>query len=194
MPRAGLDSQAVVAAAAELADEDGLEAVTLARLADRLGVRSPSLYAHVDGLGDLRSRLAARAARNLSQALAVAAAGKSRHHALRAVAQTYRSFARDHPGTYAAMQRAPDDEAGELAAAGRELVGVIVAVLQGYDIAGEEAVHAVRVMRSSLHGFVSLEREQGFRIPLAVQESFERLIEVLDRGLAGGVFGPAAPD
>lgn len=194
MPRAGLDSRAVVAAAAELADQEGLEAVTLARLADRLGVRSPSLYVHVDGLADLRSRLAARGARNLSQALAIAAAGKSRHDALRAVAQTYRSFARDHPGTYAAMQRAPDDEAGELAAAGRELVGVIVAVLQGYGIAGDEAIHAVRVVRAALHGFVSLEREQGFRIPLAARESYERLIEVLDRGLAGGVFGPAASD
>ena len=52
----------------------------------------------------------------------------------------------------------------------------------------EEAIHAVRVVRAALHGFVSLEREQGFRIPLSLQDSFERLIEVLDRGLAGGVF------
>jgi AcrR family transcriptional regulator len=192
MPRAGLHSDTVVAAAAELADDEGLEAVTLARLADRLGVRSPSLYAHVGGIADLRWRLAARGARNLAEALAVAAAGKARLDALQAVSHTYRSFARGHPGTYAAMQRAPDDDSGEMAAAGGELVGVIVAVLQGYDIAGEEAIHAVRVVRAALHGFVSLEREQGFRIPLAVQESYERLIDVLDRGLAGGVFGPAA--
>jgi AcrR family transcriptional regulator len=192
MPRAGLHSETVVAAAAELADTEGLEAVTLARLAERLGVRSPSLYVHVNGLGDLRRRLAARGARSLAEGLAVAAAGKARGDALHAVAETYRSFARDLPGTYAAMQRAPDEDAGEIAAAGREVIGVIVAVLQGYDIAGDEAIHAVRVVRAALHGFVSLEREQGFRIPLAVQESYERLIDVLDRGLAGGVFGPAA--
>src|SRR5262249_53912537 len=58
MPRAGLDSESVVAAAAAMADEDGLEAVTLTRLAGRLGVRTPSLYAHVRGLDDLRGRLA----------------------------------------------------------------------------------------------------------------------------------------
>jgi AcrR family transcriptional regulator len=184
MPRAGLDSEAVVVAAAELADAQGLEAVTLARLAESLGVRSPSLYVHVDGLGDLRRRLGARGARELSEALAVAAAGKARLAALRAVAETYRAFAHEHPGTYAAMQRAPDDDDdGELADAGREVIGVIVAVLEGYEIAGEEAIHAVRVVRASLHGFVSLEREQGFGMPLAVSDSFERLIEVLDRGI-----------
>jgi AcrR family transcriptional regulator len=183
MPRVGLDSEAVVVAAAELADAQGLEAMTLARLAERLGVRSPSLYVHVDGLGDLRRRLGARGARELSEALAGAAAGKARLAALRAVAETYRAFAHEHPGTYAAMQRAPDDDAGELADAGRELVGVFVAVLEGYEIAGEEAIHAVRVVRAALHGFVSLEREQGFGMPLAVSDSFDRLIEVLDRGI-----------
>ena len=65
MPRAGLDSDAVVAAAAALADAEGLERLTLARLAQQLGVRSPSLYAHVDGLEDLRTRLAIRGARQL---------------------------------------------------------------------------------------------------------------------------------
>ncbi|MGI8712393.1 MAG: TetR family transcriptional regulator, partial [Solirubrobacteraceae bacterium] len=56
MPRAGLDAEAVVTAAARLADAEGLECLTLARLAQRLGVRSPSLYAHVDGLEELRAR------------------------------------------------------------------------------------------------------------------------------------------
>ena len=56
MPRAGLDAEAVVAAAAALADEDGLAELTLARLAAALGIRTPSLYAHVDSLGDLRAR------------------------------------------------------------------------------------------------------------------------------------------
>ena len=63
MPRAGLNSAAVVEAAARLADSEGLAAVTLAHLAEQLGVRPPSLYAHVASLEDLRRRLAARGAR-----------------------------------------------------------------------------------------------------------------------------------
>nr|MDT0664287.1 TetR family transcriptional regulator [Micromonospora sp. DSM 115978] len=54
MPRAGLSRDRVVAEAAALADTAGLDAVTLSTLADRLGVRVPSLYKHVDSLDDLR--------------------------------------------------------------------------------------------------------------------------------------------
>ena len=195
MPRVGLDSEAVVIAAAQLADAEGLEALTLARLAGRLGVRSPSLYAHVGGLEDLRRRVAARGARQLAEALAMAAAGKSRLGALRAMADTYRAYARAHPGTYATLQRAPVEDGGEFATAARHLVDVIVAVLEGYSIHGDQAIHAVRVVRAALHGFVVLERDEGFRIPLSVDESYERMVAVLDRGLAGGPFGgsPRAP-
>lgn len=188
MPRAGLDAEAVVGAAAQLADQLGLPAVTLARLAARLGIRAPSLYAHVDGLEDLRRRLGARGARELGTALRSAAVGKSRLTALRAVAQTYRAYAQAHPGTYAAMQRAPD-QPGDAAEAAREPVEVLLAVMDGYGFAGEEAIHAVRVVRAALHGFVALEQEGGFRIPVSLEQTFERLVATLDQGLAGRVFG-----
>lgn len=191
MPRAGLDSEAVVAAAAELADAQGLPELTLARLAERLGVRSPSLYAHVGGLDDLRARLAVRGARALSAALQAAAAGRARTDALHAVADAYRSYAHAHPGTYAAIQRAPEREPDpdpEFAEAAAELVEVLVAVLRGYALHDDDAIHAVRMMRAALHGFVSLEREGGFAMPIDVDESYRRLVNTLDQGL--GLFSP----
>jgi AcrR family transcriptional regulator len=183
MPRVGLDSEAVVTAAAKLADDEGLERLTLARLAAMLGIRTPSLYAHVDGLGDLRARLAARGARELAATLQVAAAGRSRGDALRAVAVAYRAYAHAHPGTYAATQVPSDRDDHQTAA--RELVALIVAVLSGYGLEGEDAIHAVRAVRSALHGFVDLEREGGFQMPVALAESYDRLIGMLDTGLSG---------
>jgi AcrR family transcriptional regulator len=182
MPRAGLDTEAVVVAAAALADADGLEHLTLARLASALGIRTPSLYAHVDGLADLRARLAARGARELAAALQLAAAGRSRRDALRAVAAAYRQYAHAHPGTYAAMQVPAD--APENQAAAEELVALLVAVLRGYGLEGEAAIHGVRAVRSALHGFVSLEREGGFQIAIALEDSYELLVGMLDAGLA----------
>jgi AcrR family transcriptional regulator len=185
MPRIGLDAEAVVSAAAELADADGLGQLTLARLADRLGVRAPSLYVHVDGLPDLRRRLAIRGARQLEACLASTAAGLAGEDALRAVAVTFRDYARAHPGTYAALQQptgaAPGNADGDAA---RALVDVVAAVLRGYGLQGDDAMHAVRVVRAALHGFVSLEADGGFGMPLDIDESFERLIAVLHRGLA----------
>jgi AcrR family transcriptional regulator len=185
MPRVGLDSEAVVGAAAELADAVGLEAVTLAALADRLGIRAPSLYAHLASLADLRRRLRARAARELTAAIAIAAAGRARRDALRAIAETYRGYADAHPGLYAALQRAPDDAAGEDVDAARELVELIVAVIGGYRLEGDDAIHGVRIVRAALHGFVSLEQLGGFAIDLSLDETFDRLVAVLDLALSG---------
>ena len=182
MPRAGLDAEAVVAAAAVLADAGGLDQLTLARLAAALGIRTPSLYAHIDGLDDLRVRLGARGAGELAGTIQLAAAGRARGDALRAVALAYREYAHTHPGTYAAMQIASRNE--EFQAAGAEVVGLIVAVLRGYGIEGEPAIHAVRTVRSALHGFVSLEREGGFGLPIDIDDSFDNLVTMLDAGLA----------
>jgi AcrR family transcriptional regulator len=184
MPRAGLDTAAVVAAAAELANADGLEAVTLARLAGRLGVRPPSLYAHIAGLEDLRRRLGARGAHELTAELQAAAAGRAGRDALTAVAGAYREYAKAHPGAYAALQRVPDSSDSEAVSAAARLVDVVLAVLRGYGLEADDAIHGARVIRAALHGFVALESGEGFGIPLSLDASYARLVAVLDRGLA----------
>jgi AcrR family transcriptional regulator len=184
MPRAGLTAQTVTDAAAELADAEGLDAVTLAALAARLGVRAPSLYAHVEGLEDLRARVAGRGAEQLAERLQAAVAGRSGAPALRSLAAAYRDYAREHPGAYAALQRVAGLNVRAVEAAERT-VGVVLAVLAGYRLEGDEALHATRAIRSALHGFVLLEAQGGFGLALDVDESFEELVAVLDRGLSG---------
>jgi AcrR family transcriptional regulator len=184
MPRVGLDTEAVVERAAMLADAEGLEAVTISRLAAALDVRSPSLYAHVSSLADLQRRLGARGAYGLAAELSRAAAGRAAGDALRAVAHAYRAYAREHPGSYAAAQRARElQESPDAANAARQATEVILAVLRGYEFQGDDAVHAARAIRVALHGFVSLEAEQGFAIDVSLDESFEWLLDTLDRGL-----------
>ena len=182
MPRSGLDADAVVAAAAELADAEGLEAVTLAEVAARLNVRAPSLYVHVGGgLEDLRRRVAGRGARELAAQVQAAAAGRAGEDALRAIADVYRAYARSHPGVYAAMQRVA--LVREEAAAG-VVVDVLAAVMRGYGLEGDDAVHAVRIVRAALHGFVLLETGDGFGMPLDLDVTFSRLVQTLHRGIA----------
>jgi AcrR family transcriptional regulator len=183
MPRAGLDTAAVVSAAARLADHDGLEQLTLARLAAELGVRAPSLYAHVDGLADLRERVRMLGVAELNDALSDAATGRAGREALHAVALRYRAYAHQRPGVYAAIQRAPDPGNDERDAGAARLVGILFAVLRGYGLEGDDAVHGARLLRSALHGFISLESVRGFALPLGLEESYERLIAMVDRGL-----------
>jgi AcrR family transcriptional regulator len=180
----GLSTAAVVDAAAALVDSQGFHSLTLARLAERLGVRVPSLYSHVDGLEDLRRRVGARGAGELAQALSRAAAGRAGSDALSSVAQAYRDYALTHPGCYAASQRSGElSSSEEGATASAAAVEVVLAVLRGYRLEGEDALHATRTIRAALHGFVLLEAADGFALDLGPDESFRRLIATLDRGL-----------
>jgi AcrR family transcriptional regulator len=183
VPRAGLSTEAVVDGAAALADAEGLQALTLAALAQRLGVRSPSLYAHVTGLSDLRERLATRGARQLAKELRAAATGRSGSQALHALAGAYRAYARLHPGSYAALQYGLTDGDARREEAAAEVVEIVLAVLRGHGLGGERALHAVRVLRSALHGFVSLEEGGGFALDLDANESFELLVATVEQGL-----------
>jgi AcrR family transcriptional regulator len=183
VPRQGLDRARVVGAAAALADAEGLEAVTLARVAAGVGVRPPSLYVHVAGLGALRREIALLGLRELAGAMRGAAVGRSRDDALVAVARAYRAYALAHPGRYAATVRAPDAADTELAAAAGEAVEVLAAVLRGWGLKGTDGIHAVRGIRAALHGFVEVERAGGFALATSVDESFERLVATLAAGL-----------
>jgi AcrR family transcriptional regulator len=170
----------VVAEAARLADEVGPGAVTLAAIAQRLGVALPSLYKHVRGLDAVLQKVAALATVELAAELSAAAAGRAGADALHAVAEAYRGYAIRHPGRYAVSVRAPDPADPEHVAAGERAVGVVFAVLRGYGLEGDAAVDATRALRSALHGFIALEQAGGFGLPREVDRSYHRLVTALD--------------
>jgi AcrR family transcriptional regulator len=185
MPRVGLDTATVVSAAAELIERRGFEALTLSALASELGVRPPSLYAHVGGLDDLRRRLTAFCAEQLADAIGKAGVGLSRADALRAVARAYRGWVLQHPNLYLAIESGaptPDEPSVE------RVLEIVLSVLRGYGLEQDAAIHAARTLRAALNGFTSLESGGGFAIPVDLDESFEWMLSALDRAFssAGG--------
>jgi AcrR family transcriptional regulator len=188
-PRAGLDRAVVMEAAAALADEEGFEELSLARLAERLGVRKPSLYNHVAGLEGIRRGLVLMGLRELGRALSRAAAGEAGEAGIFALAEAYRAFVKEHPGLYTATVRsyriyAPEDT--ELRVAEGEALETVLAVLASCGIRDEGAVHAARGLRAVAHGFATLEAAGGFGMPADVDESFRRLLRAFVVGLRGG--------
>ena len=180
MPRAGLDTAAVVRRARELVDTDGAQALTLARLASELGVATPSLYKHIGGLEDLLNRVAAEVTREMAESLGRASRGRSGRDGLAAVAGAFRRFALEHPGTYPLTQRRLDT--AEWQAAAGDAVASVAAALSGYGV-GESDVDRIRYVRSALHGFVDLELSGGFGLPDPVDASFDFLVDALDATL-----------
>lgn len=183
MPRAGLSRPVVVSAAADLADTVGFDRLTLAALAGRLGVRLPSLYKHIDSLDGLRRDVAVLAVTELGAAMGAAAVGRAGSDALRSVAHAYRDYGRTHPGRYAATVRAPAADDVDHTAAAEAVLRVMLSVLAGYGLAGDDAIDATRALRAALHGFVTLETGGGFGMPVDVDRSFHRLVTGADTTL-----------
>jgi AcrR family transcriptional regulator len=181
--RERLDRQTVVREAAALADRHGFAALSLSELAARLRIKTPSLYNHVAGLDDLKRELQIEAARELRARFLEACAGRSGEAAVRALGEAYRRFARERPGLYPALTVAPDKHDRDAQAAAAGVVDVIATVLSAWGLAGDDAIHAVRVLRAGLHGFVSIELAGGFGLPVDVDETFARLLDTLVRGL-----------
>lgn len=181
----GLTREQVVEAAAEIADRNGLGALSLASLASTLGVRSPSLYNHVDGLAGLRRQLTFYTSSLLAAELADNVDELEGIEALRAIAEQLRSFAHRHPGLYDSLLPAPTpDEDPELAAALREPVDVIGSVLAGIDVDPITVIPLIRALRASVHGFVDLELRGGFGLPDDVDESFSTTIDLVIEAIA----------
>ena len=184
MPRAGLAAASVTEAAATLADEVGFEQLTMGLLAERLNVKTPSLYKHVENWADLIHRIAILAAIELGDALREATQGRAGTDALVAGALAMRAYVKEHPGRYAAgngvRPNGPDDP---LTVAIARMLGSFSAVLRGYDLHPAQEIHALRMLRSMLHGFATLEIEGGFRFDTDVDDSFNWMVNLVDHGL-----------
>lgn len=182
-PKVGLELTEILGAAAELADEFGMQEVTLANLAKKLGIRPPSLYNHFDGLGGLRKKMAIYGLDQLYEDLAQSAIGVSGDEAVLTISKAYVEFTRKHPGMYEATLMAPDMDDEDVQHAGSKIVDLTVRVLQTYRLEGDTALHAVRGIRSILHGFSTLEQRGGFKMALDLNESLEIIIKAFIHGM-----------
>ncbi|MFE9243451.1 TetR/AcrR family transcriptional regulator [Nocardiopsis sp. NPDC006938] len=179
MPRVGLTRDTLVSAAADVADEIGFDRLSLAVLAERFGVRDASLYTHVKSLADLKESVALLAHDEWADTLGRAVAGRSGHTALRAFADAYRAFATGHPGRYAATRHPVPPERLDASTGVTRIIDTCFALLRGYELTGQDATDAVRLLRSTCHGFSDLEAVGGFTADRDLDASWRRSIDAL---------------
>ena len=181
--RVPLDQEQVVDAAAALANSEGLDALTLTRVAKVLGVRQPALYRHVESYQDLLRLLGLRGRERLLAALSEAAIGVAGDEAVGAVGWAWRETVLANPGLYEATDRYPCAGDEELEEAVERIVGVIAQALAGFDLEDDHRAHAARALRSAFHGFCHLESGDGHPHPHDPDDTFEGLIELLCAGI-----------
>ncbi|WP_327725232.1 TetR/AcrR family transcriptional regulator [Streptomyces europaeiscabiei] len=183
MPRAGLTPDRITAAAVALADQVGFENVSLSALARHFGVKDASLYSHVRNLQDLRGRMALLAGGEMIDLIAAAVAGRAGKDALAAFAGAYREYSLRHPGRYAATQLPVDQALVTDSPALRRTAEITYGMLRAYGLEEPDLTDAVRLLRSTFHGFCALEAGGGFGAPRDVRRSWDRSVEALHLAL-----------
>ncbi|SDK35107.1 TetR/AcrR family transcriptional regulator [Nonomuraea jiangxiensis] len=180
MVRAGLTVERLTRAGAELADEVGFDQVTVSALARRFDVKVASLYSHLKSSQDLKTRIALFSLAELADRVAAALAGRAGRDALAAFADAYRDYAKEHPGRYAATRLRLDPETAA-ASAGVRHAQMTRAILRGYDLTEPDQTHAVRMLGSVFHGYVSLETSGSFsHTAVDLEESWSWIVDSLD--------------
>lgn len=181
--RIGISREIIVQLAADLADREGVAAVTLARLAAINDVRTPTISHHVGSLHQLRADIALLAVEQLTEAVGAAGAGQHGENAVRAMYRAYRRFVHNHPGRYMASIETPDPrDARRLAAAGR-LAELLRNIFGQIGLQGDDAARAARLFRSAVHGYATLELNSAWQTPLDDDATFDWLIDVIIEGL-----------
>ncbi len=163
--------------ATALVNRRGLDGLSMSDLAQALNVRTPSLYSHVAGLEDVKRLLALHGLAELNAAAMRVTIGKSGPDAVRALLHGYRDFAEKNPGLYAATVPTPPRADRAWSGAVDLLMSTFLSALQRYNLRGPDAVHALRGLRSLVHGFVSLETAGALKHPVDRDASFAWLVE-----------------
>ncbi len=182
--RSRLDRANIMELAGDLLDAEGLEALTLKGLAESAGVTQPALYRHIDSLDDVWRELGLIARIDLASAMAEASIGLSGADAVHAVAHAWRDYGRTHPGRYRSTERCPVSGDIELEAAVERVVDVLGLSLRHYELNDSDVAHGARLLRSALHGFVSFELGDGHPLTPPIDETFDRLVDLLCSGFA----------
>lgn len=178
-----MSTELVIKTAARIADESGIDSLTLTTVARSLGTSQPALYRHVDSYDDLVRSLGLQARELLAQRLMESAVGVAGEDAVRAVGLAWRQMVADHPGLYAATDRFPCAGDPELEQAVDRVVRTLQMALSDFNLSADREVHVARTMRSAFHGFSHLEAGDGHPLEQDLDDSFDQLIELICSGI-----------
>lgn len=180
----GLSKEVLIRASKELIEESGAAAFSMHALAQKLGVKTASLYAHIDSMDALFTEIGLSALGDQKSAQLAAIQGKNGDAAVFALAESYRAFAKEHAELYRLIMHMPMGKDETLKAAAAMTAEPSMQVLRGYPIGDERRMHWQRVLRGIMHGFVSQESSGYFaHYPVDLEESYHLAIQCVIDGL-----------
>lgn len=180
----GLNKEIVVETAKELIEEIGFNDFSMRKLADKLEVKTASLYTHIESMEMLFTEVGLSALKEQHDYLLNAIAEKEGDDAVKTLAVAFRCFSIEHPALYQMIMQIPSGNNETLKKAAAMITEPFMIVLNNYQISDEQKMHWQRVIRGMMHGFVSEEQAGYFsHYPVTIEESYKIAINCLINGL-----------
>jgi AcrR family transcriptional regulator len=170
-----------VATAVKVADSEGMESLTLTRVAQDLGCHVTSLRNHVKTIAELHRLVALFAIGELKEMLWEASIGRTREDALWQIATAYRHYGEYHPGLAQALRSYRNDSA-EFTATGLKVIAPILATLRSFGLNDDQAAILHRVFSCAIGGFTTYEAA-GFTGGAEADAVFDHIVRLLIHGL-----------
>ncbi|MGH2446339.1 MAG: TetR/AcrR family transcriptional regulator [Candidatus Limnocylindria bacterium] len=174
---------AIVAAGRGILEANGVDGLTMHRVALAVGVRAPSLYKRVRSRAALVQLIVDDVVDELGATLDAAAGSGDPRRDLRALADAFRTFAHEHPEGYRLIFAGPSDAAradpDRLERASAAVLRTAAALSGPY-----RALEAARTVTAWAHGFISMELAGAFQLGGDVDDAYRFGIERLGDALA----------
>ena len=171
-----LTKEKIIETAFSLADEIGLNQISFQKIAEKLGIKYPSLYNHFDNIEDLKIKMTIHFLNKLNSRLMERLIGKSGEAAIIEFSYVYREFAVENKSGYRLYMNIPSTENDEVKRLSKETTTIIRKILEFYMEDQAQIIHKSRALRSLLHGFVSLSSHGYFQNPINLEDSFKFMI------------------
>lgn len=179
----GLNTELILDRIEEELGDAKLSGLSMAEIAKSLKIKPPSLYSHFESLEDIKDKVTSRALRLLAEDLQAAIEEKSGRAKLMAFMTAYRKYAHQHPLLFDATQFGIKRENQFIMSEAHKIVLLAIESLEHWKISDAQIIHAVRIVRSLLNGFISLELQGGFQRTERPDSSFNELIKFVESGL-----------
>lgn len=173
-------ARALVAIGIALAAEGGVDAVTIAAVAKAAGIKGPSLYKHFADREALLTAIEIAALHEL-EAMLRQVKGRTPRQRILAMAHAYRAFAKAAPRRYGIIYRKNADDDGALAGVYEFAIRPLFEALAAAGVPQKRILSVARTLAPFLHGFVSMEIAQAFRLGGSLDEAFAASLETILR-------------
>lgn len=179
----GVNEDRIIETSAKLLEEVGMENLTLKMIADKLQIKSPSLYNHVTGLDDIKTKLMIYGWNQIEDKMIHAAAGIFGYDALRSMSYAFYDYATSNKGIFNAMLWYNKYENAITKQTTSRLFDLLFKILTSLNISQENINHIIRTLRSFLEGYALLVNNNAFGHSLPVKESFDLSVEIVINGI-----------